>query len=544
MMEQRLGSIFGGVRKPLLTLDKEADEIVPANPQTHWRTRTLSLQSAAAKRADHMFADHMFHDMEQVNQLILRAAGEGIYGLNADGITIFVNPAAERMLGWTAAELVGKDMHTTVHHSHPDGTFYEHKECPIYAAFQDGAVHKVENEVFWRKDGTSFFVEYTSTPVWSRDTLIGAVVVFRDVTQRRDAEDRLRKALDEVQSLRERLEEENEYLKQDIRQEGRYHSIVGTSPAVETILKQIDLVAGTDATVMITGKSGTGKELIARAIHDASHRKEKPLIRVNCAAVPRDLFESEFFGHVKGAFTGAIRDRGGRFELADQGTLFLDEVGEIPIELQGKLLRVLQERQFERVGSDQTRNIDVRVIAATNRNLKDAIKSGRFREDLYFRLNVFPIQAVPLRDRLGDVPLMAQHFLKAAAARLNRPQPQLTKHHVTQLCRYDWPGNVRELENVIERAVILSHGGALRFDLPEANVSPSSVDIPPDPLPEERVLTEVERRARLKMEIETAVRATRGRIFGPNGAAAMLGVKPTTLLSRMKALGIARPTRT
>jgi PAS domain S-box-containing protein len=455
-----------------------------------------------------------------------------------------VNPAAEKMLGWTATELVGKQMHTTVHHSHGDGSHYEHTKCPIYAAFRDGVVHKVDDEVFWRKDGTSFFVEYTSTPVWDRGSLVGAVIVFRDITERREAEDRLRKALDEVQSLRERLEEENDYLKEDIRQERRYHSIVGSSPAIETVLEQIELVASTDATVIITGESGTGKELIARAIHDASDRKDRPLIRVNCAAVPRELFESEFFGHVKGAFTGATRDRSGRFELADKGTLFLDEVGEIPIDLQGKLLRVLQERQFEPVGSNRTRNIDVRVIAATNRNLKEEVSHGRFREDLYFRLNVFPIQAVPLRDRLDDVPQLAQYFLKAAAQRLKMSPPTLKKHHVSQLCCYDWPGNVRELENVIERAVILSRGGELRFDLPETNVAVSTADVSSQAHAKERILTEAERRARTKSEIETAVRASDGRIFGPDGAAAMLGLKPTTLLSRMKSLGISRSTRT
>lgn len=489
-------------------------------------------------------SSRIFRDMEQGSQLILRAAGEGIYGVNAEGTTIFVNPAAEKMLGWTATELVGKQMHTTVHHSHGDGSHYEHTECPIYAAFRDGVVHKVDDEVFWRKDGTSFFVEYTSTPVWDRGALVGAVIVFRDITERREAEDRLRKALDEVQSLQERLEEENDYLKEDIRQARRYHSIVGSSPSMETVLEQIELVASTDATVIITGESGTGKELIARAIHDASDRKDRPLIRVNCAAVPRELFESEFFGHAKGAFTGATRDRSGRFELADKGTLFLDEVGEIPIDLQGKLLRVLQERQFEPVGSNKTRNIDIRVIAATNRNLKEEVSHGRFREDLYFRLNVFPIQAVPLRDRLDDVPLLAQYFLKAAAQRLKMTPPPLKKHHVSQLCCYDWPGNVRELENVIERAVILSRGGELRFDLPETNVAVSTANASSQGHAKERILTEAERRARAKLEIETAVRASDGRIFGPDGAAAMLGLKPTTLLSRMKSLGISRSTRT
>lgn len=483
----------------------------------------------------------VFRDIEQSNQLILRAAGEGIYGVDADGTTIFVNPAAEKMLGWSASELIGKQMHEAVHHSHVDGSHYEHTECPIYAAFRDGAVHKIDDEVFWGKDGRPFEVEYTSTPVWDRGILAGAVIVFRDVTERRVAEKRLRQALNEVQTLRERLEEENDYLKEDIRQERGYHNIVGSSPAIETVMQQIDLVAGTDATVLITGESGTGKELIARAIHDASARKDRPLIRVNCAAVPRELFESEFFGHVKGAFTGAARDRIGRFELADRGTLFLDEVGEIPIDLQGKLLRILQEKQFERVGSDRTINIDIRIIAATNRNLSQETKRGTFREDLYFRLNVFPIQSLPLRQRLEDVPLLAQHFLQAVAERMKITPPRLTSRHIKQLCGYDWPGNVRELENVVERAVILSRRGPLRFDVPDVATDRRIIQPSADPTTErQRVLTEIERRSRAKSEIEAALRASSGRVFGPTGAAAMLGLKPTTLISRMKALGVSR----
>jgi transcriptional regulator with GAF, ATPase, and Fis domain len=219
------------------------------------------------------------------------------------------------------------------------------------------------------------------------------------------------RALAEVDQLRERLEQENAYLQEEIRTETNPRGIIGRTAAVQKTLRQVGLVAPTDATVMITGESGTGKELIARAIHEASSRSDRPLIRVNCAAIPRELFESEFFGHVRGAFTGALRDRIGRFELADGGTLFLDEVGEIPLELQGKLLRVLQEGHFERVGEERTRAVNVRVIAATNRELKQEVKQGRFREDLYFRLNVFPVETVPLRDRREDVPLLAQHFL-------------------------------------------------------------------------------------------------------------------------------------
>ncbi|GJE80257.1 Anaerobic nitric oxide reductase transcription regulator NorR [Methylorubrum thiocyanatum] len=482
--------------------------------------------------------ERIFRDIERGNRLILRAAGEGIYGVNAEGVTTFVNPAAERMLGWRSADLVGKDMHATVHHTHAGGTHYPHHDCPIYAAFRDGAVHQVDGEVFWRKDGSCFPVEYTSTPIREGGQLLGAVIVFRDVSQRREAEDRLRSALAEVDSLRERLEQENAYLKEEIRSESHHQGIIGRSPAIEALLRQIDVVAGTDATVLVTGESGTGKELIARAIHEASRRRDRPLIRVNCAAIPRDLFESEFFGHAKGAFTGALRDRVGRFELADGGTLFLDEVGEIPLDLQGKLLRVLQERQFERVGEERTRAVDVRLIAATNRDLKEEVRRGRFREDLYFRLNVFPVASAPLRERREDVPLIAQHFLRAAARRLNRSDLRLTEADARRLARYDWPGNVRELENVIERAAILAERGRLRFDLPESRGSGLPQPAPERPADLGRPLTEEERRARARSEIEAALHLSGGRVFGAGGAAELLGLKPTTLRSRMKVLGI------
>ncbi|WP_428833480.1 sigma 54-interacting transcriptional regulator [Methylobacterium ajmalii] len=490
--------------------------------------------------------ERIFRDIERENQLILRAAGEGIYGVNAEGVTTFVNPAAERMLGWAAADLVGRDMHAAVHHTHPDGCHYPHRDCPIYAAFRDGAVHQVDDEVFWRRDGTSFPVEYTSTPIRDRGALVGAVIVFRDVSQRREADERLRHALAEVVSLRERLELENAYLKEEIRAGSHHQGIIGQSPAIEAIRRQIDLVAGTDATVLVTGESGTGKELIARAIHEASRRRGRPLIRVNCAAVPRELFESEFFGHARGSFTGALRDRVGRFELADGGTLFLDEVGEIPLDLQGKLLRVLQERSFERVGEERTRAVDVRLVAATNRDLKEEVRQGRFRGDLYFRLNVFPISATPLRERPEDIPLIAQHMLTGAAHRLGVPEPRLTEGDVRRLIRYGWPGNVRELENVIERGVILAQRGRLRLDLSEGEAEESTLG-ETAARPDHAVASsghpprsEAERRARDRSEIVEALALCDGKVFGPGGAAELLGIRPTTLASRIKSHGIKK----
>jgi transcriptional regulator with GAF, ATPase, and Fis domain len=303
-------------------------------------------------------------------------------------------------------------------------------------------------------------------------------------------------------------------------------------------LRQVDLVAPTDATVLITGESGTGKELVARAIHDDSKRSNRPLIRVNCAAIPADLFESEFFGHAKGAFTGALRDRIGRFELADGGTLFLDEVGEIPLALQGKLLRVLQECQFERVGEARTRNVDVRVIAATNRDLKAQVRRGGFREDLYFRLNVFPVELVPLRERVDDIPLLAVHLLREATKKLKTGELRLTEGDARRLSAYAWPGNVRELQNVIERAAILARNGRVRIDLPDLAASAhlgrraqAAGSKPP-------VLTDDDRRERDRINIMAALEACGGKVFGRGGAAEMLDVKPTTLASRIKTLGI------
>ncbi|MEC9434426.1 MAG: sigma 54-interacting transcriptional regulator [Pseudomonadota bacterium] len=479
--------------------------------------------------------ERFFRQMDDLNNLILSSAGDGIYGVDADGLTTFANPAAERMLGWSEADVIGRDMHGLIHHKHPDGSLYPAHECPIYNAFRHAKVNRVDDEIFWRKDGRPLRVEYTSTPMIDGDDVLGAVVVFRDITERKESERRLREALAENDRLKQRLEMENEYLLEEIREHRNHHEIIGASRPIAEVLRQVDLVAPTGANVLITGESGTGKELVAQAIHMDSPRAARPMIRVNCAAIPRELFESEFFGHARGAFTGALRDRVGRFELADGGTLFLDEVGEIPLELQGKLLRVLQDQRFERVGEDRTRATDVRIIAATNRDLAAEVARGRFREDLFFRLDVFPIALPPLRDRREDVPLLAEHFLTRCCRRLNLAKPALTRAHVAELSAYDWPGNARELENVVERAAILSQRGKLRFDLPRA--------VPEGPAPAPGaapVETEERVRARERANIEAALKAAGGRVSGPGGAAELLGLKPTTLYSRIRRHGLDR----
>ncbi|HMY39617.1 MAG TPA: sigma 54-interacting transcriptional regulator, partial [Marinagarivorans sp.] len=408
----------------------------------------------------------IFQQGERDNLLMLTSVGDGIYCVDTSGMCTFINPAAKRLLGRTDSDVLGQNIHYVHHHTHADGTHYPVEECPIYAAIRDGVVHEGKQEVFWKHDGTPFPVEFTSTPIISAGSIIGAVVVFRDISQRVQTEQNLRDALQELNELKARLEDENAYLQQEILIEQRYLGIIGESAAIKRIHQQIQLVAQTEACVLITGESGTGKELIARAIHEASNRKDKPMIRVNCAAIPHELFESEFFGHIRGAFTGAVRDRIGRFELANGGTLFLDEVGEIPLDLQSKLLRVLQEGQLERVGEEKTRDVDVRVITATNKNLKKEAEAKRFREDLYFRLNVFPIHSPPLRERGDDIIVLATHFLEQAGNKLGKKDCKLRKSDLKLLLDYPWPGNIRELQNVMERAVITANQGRITLDLP------------------------------------------------------------------------------
>ncbi|MCK8667407.1 sigma 54-interacting transcriptional regulator [Pseudomonas azerbaijanoccidens] len=480
----------------------------------------------------------VFERIERQNRLILGAVGEGIYGLDAHGQTTFINPAAERILGWSAGDMVGHDAHLLFHHSHSDGSLFEVQQCSIHASFSDGQVHRVDNEVFWHKNGEAIPVEYTSTPIFEMGRLVGAVVLFRDIRERQRAESRLREALNEVEQLKLRLELENQYLQEEIKAERNHHEIVGDSPAVLHLIRQIELVAPTDANVLVTGESGTGKELIARAIHASSRRSDRPLIRVNCAAIPRDLFESEFFGHVKGAFTGAVNDRVGRFELADGGTLFLDEVGEIPLELQSKLLRVLQDQQFERVGDNLTRAVDVRVIAATNRDLREMIGAGTFREDLYFRLNVFPVRSVPLRERLGDIPLLAGHFLERACQAFNKPGVRLPLAQVEVLKRYPWPGNIRELENVIERQIIVSQDGRLRFDDLLSTGSRLRAPVSAQPPEVSEPVRDEDLQRQLRLNAMAVLKRTGGKVSGEGGAAELLGLKPTTLASRLRKWGI------
>ena len=392
-----------------------------------------------------------------------------------------------------------------------------------------------------------------------RDEILGALAVFRrsEITEaecdwRRIFADHAAiaianaRAFEEIARLRGQLEMERDYLREEVKEALAFGKIVGSSATLRGVLEQVEMVAPTDATPLIIGESGTGKELIAAAIHERSPRRQRPFVRVNCGAIPSELFESEFFGHAKGAFTSALRDRPGRFQLADGGTLFLDEIGEIPLAHQPKLLRVLQDGSFERVGEDTTRNVDVRVIAASNRDLRREVSARRFREDLYYRLSVFPIEIPPLRDRRDDIPALARHFVSLFRNRLNRAEVRFTNDDAECLKRYDWPGNVRELQNVIERAVILSKNGRLRLDLALAYSRPSespSTDVSA-PLQaqscEGKILRSEDLRHLERDNIMAALKRSNRKISGPGGAAEILGVNPSTLAARMRSFGIKR----
>lgn len=415
----------------------------------------------------------------------------------------------------------------------------------------------IEEDSMWiahpdwaRKEGIQGFA---GQPLIFRGEVLGVLAIFTQSILTDTILDVLRVIADHVATalanasafeaigrLKKKLEAENTYLRQELFEVASVGGIVGKSTLLQKVLNQVELVAPTNASVLILGESGTGKELIAREIHHRSLRKDKPMIKVNCASIPRDLFDSEFFGHSKGAFTGALTDREGRFSAADGGTLFLDEIGEIPLELQSKLLRVLQEGEYERVGENTTRKVDTRIIAATNRDLKRQVKLGRFREDLYFRLNVFPIEVPPLRARKDDIGPMADHFLKRSLQNMNRPKIKLNMGHLQQLQNYDWPGNCRELQNIMERAAISSITGKLCLELPHNTSQNITLESESEKIPqgESTVLSEAEMLRLQKENTLKALRKCNWKIYGSDGAAELLGIKPTTLTTRIKKMGL------
>ena len=392
----------------------------------------------------------------------------------------------------------------------------------------------------------------------AQGNIIGVIALVNDITKRKQAEEALKAALTEVQQFKNRLQAENVYLQEEIRGEHNFAEMVGNSPSLLALLRMVERVAQTDSTVLIFGETGTGKELIARAIHNRSTRKDRPLVKVNCSAISAGLVESELFGHVKGAFTGALERRVGRFELADGGTLFLDEVGELPLETQVKLLRVLQEGEFEAVGSSRTVRVDVRLIGATNRDLREAVQTGRFRSDLFYRLNVLALEVPPLRERQSDIPQLVMFFLSHFATRFGKKLDTVSQETMQRLVSYAWPGNIRELRNVIERAAVLSQGPMLELgeDLLPMEVgdrAPRPTHGPTEARPKAGMGGDPASRAgdatppKLSTlrdaechHILEALRACRGVVEGPNGAARILNLHPNTLRSRMKRLGITR----
>ena len=374
------------------------------------------------------------------------------------------------------------------------------------------AMDKVRSEHVWPKD------------IVEQSKAIGKVIL--SAMRRREAEVKLQNSYDQIKELKDRLEQENIYLQEEIKREHRFEEIIGQSNELQYILRRVEEIAPTDTTVLISGETGTGKELIARAIHSASSRKERPLLIVNCATLPSNLIESELFGHEKGAFSGAIAQRIGRFEISDGATIVLDEIGELLLELQAKLLRVIQNGEFERLGSSKTIKVDVRVIAVTNRDLEDEIKNGRFRQDLYYRLNIFPITVLPLRERKGDIPPLVNHFVEKYCRKLGKEIHEISRKAMESLQNYFWPGNIRELENIIERAVITSRGTELKVELPLLSAGV---------LEKNKTLEEIERDYILSI-----LEGTRWKIAGAGGAAEILGMHSNTLRSRMEKLGISK----
>ncbi len=509
-------------------VDCLTDAIIEYDPEGRF-LRTIAMYAEVTDQARAAFK---YRDL-------YRSTPAMLHTLDADGHIQTVTDHWLQKLGYTREEVLGRPV--TDFYSESDRRRFSGTR--LAEAINRGEFTNVDRQMV-TKDGRVLDIVMSSISHRdSRGNVDQMLVASKDVTERKRAERRLRQTLAENARLREELEQERDYLREEVNIAMNLGRIVGKSPSLRQMLKRVEAVAGTPATVLLHGESGVGKELVAHAIHARSPRSAGPMVKVNCASIPKELFESEFFGHVKGAFTGAHRDRVGRFQLADGGTIFLDEVSEIPLELQAKLLRVLQESEFERVGDDVTRSVDVRVIAATNRDLERRIVEGHFREDLFYRLSVFPIEVPPLRDRGDDVIQLAQEFLNKTCKDFGREPMTLTRGQANKLRAYDWPGNVRELKNVIERAVILSRGNVLRLEasLPEAASGGSGAAS--DTLAADEFLTEQEMRAFQKKNTVAALKQAGWRVSGAGGAADLLGIKPTTLADRIRTLGIRKPVR-
>lgn len=488
------------------------------------RTATLQETNAELRREveERKQAERDLRESEQRLASLIDSAIDAIISIDGDLQIHLFNAAAEqtfecdasRCIGGSLRPLLTEDLSSVVeqyvddHQGAADTSGAPDSDAGRYVAANEGFRAR-------RPDGTTFCVTATICRIRLPEKR-RYLLILRDVEEMKQTQRRLTQ-----------LQSEKSYLRKEMEREYNFEEIVGQSPAIQEVFDAIDQVAATDTTVLVCGKTGTGKELVARAVHNHSQRADSILVKVNCAALSSDLIESELFGHEKGAFTGATGQRAGRFELADGGTLFLDEVGELPLETQAKLLRVLQEQEFERVGGSDTINVDTRIIAATNRNLEEEVAAGRFRSDLYYRLNIFPINVPLLREREGDVPRLAHHFIEKFAARAGKEEMDISAGALAVLERYDWPGNVRELANIIERAVILARGDTIRADHLSIQREGAAAN---GPFPS---LEEAQRR-----HIIEALERTEGTVGGEQGAAQLLDMNRTTLLSRMERLGI------
>ena len=474
-------------------------------------------------------AEREIRQRERQYRLLIETMNDGLAVIDEKGILSYVNEKCCEMLGYSKEELIGRPLKEFLDVSERD--IFEER----FVLKKDGEEKEFYEASFLQKSGEKLYTIVSTTRIHGPNGQFkGSFGIITDITRRRHMERELKKAFLEIKQLKDRLEAENIYLREQVEVKNTYSGIIGQSEAIKFVLSQVEQVAETDSTVLILGETGTGKELIAQTIHNLSTRKGRPMVKVNCAALSSNLIESELFGHEKGAFTGALSKQMGRFEIADKSTIFLDEIGELPLELQSKLLRVLQSGEFERLGSSKTIHVDVRVIAATNRDLVQAIQNKSFRKDLYYRLNVFPIHIPPLRERKEDIPLLVWSFVAEFGKRMGKKIDTIPQKSMQAMINYAWPGNVRELRNVIEHAMIISRGKTLVVELPGIDgISGAETPHESDFL---STLEEVERD-----HIVSILERTGWRVKGEGGAADVLGVKPSTLYSKMKKLGIRRP---
>jgi chemotaxis protein methyltransferase CheR len=487
---------------------------------------TLLIVWLLIQRSRHGRAKDALRTSEERYLLALAGSTDGLWDWDLLSNTVFYSDRFREMLGYSSEEFPAK-IDSFRSRLHPEDAEI------IWAAIERHLQERVPYKVEYRlrtKSGDYLWFLARGQAIWNTEgKAIRMSGSIQDITERKQAELNLQVAVSEIKGLKDRLEAERAYLQEEIKSEYNYENIIGQSNALNYVFYKVEQIASSDTTVLVLGETGTGKELVARAIHGLSPRKDRALVKVNCATLPANLIESELFGHEKGAFTGAHARQLGRFEVANGATLFLDEIGELPLELQPKLLRVIQDGEFERLGSSGTIKVDVRVIAATNRHLEEEVRKGRFREDLWYRLNVFPITAPPLRERMEDIALLVDFFVDKISRRLGKSIESIPVSVMNALQEYQWPGNVRELENVLERAVINSSGPKLH--LVDELQKPHK-----DLTTAKKTLTEVERDYVVRV-----LEQTNWKVSGQNGAAEILGLDRSTLRARMRKLGIHQP---